>query len=113
VSEPTKAELKVLLYVAEGQKKIALYERDEARAAQAAAEQQAEAYKSELLNLRRGCMVSAGTACRLCFGSWPSYRRERASDHHFWCPMRATVELAASPPAAPAVEPADGTQATR
>ena len=60
----------------------------------AAATAEAEALRGQLASLRRGCMVPAGTACRLCLGSWLSDEPERVEDHHDWCPMRATVGFA-------------------
>lgn len=51
MSEPTKAELKVLLYIAEGQRNIARVERDEAEARMEAAEQQAARLNHDLTYL--------------------------------------------------------------
>lgn len=45
-----------------------------------------------LADLRAGCMVPAGTSCRLCHGCWFSDEAERVEDHHDWCPMRASVD---------------------
>lgn len=58
-----------------------------------------------LSDLRRGCMVGSGRACRLCLGSWVD--DETIEDHHPWCPMGPTVELfrAAAASSAVAQEP--------
>lgn len=61
----------------------------------AAAQAEADMLRGQLADLRRGCMVLAGTACRLCFGTRRSDEPERVEDHHDWCPMRATVPASA------------------
>ena len=71
----------------------------------AAAREREQRLVDALSDLRRGCMVGSGRACRLCLGSWVD--DETIEDHHPWCPMGATVELfrAAAAPAAEAREP--------
>lgn len=60
--------------------------------------------EAALIRLRAGCMVSAGTACRLCHGTWLREDGETAADHHDGCPLRETAPgaaLAATPAAVP------------
>lgn len=51
--------------------------------------------EAALIRLRAGCMVPAGTACRLCHGTWLREDGETAADHHDGCPLKETAPGAA------------------